>query len=338
MITITNYNQQTPSFQAQVKLKNSSAKIGQYLKDKGINPSTALLTSAGTAGIAGTVAMFSPDMVSAPDAAKYGIFGGMVSTLGSMGFSAFKKNKNVESVPEQEIADKTEMVQTETVQAKEVKSEVKTNSEDNSLFEVNDTPIGIIKLSKNGKDFYLECANNYVLGKSNIMSYGENAIDGNWKVTKSLLQMEVLQSLHELSTRYNDVILSKTFGEIKVTDKGIKDYLEVIQEYSLGIGQIKGYGENHQLGNDYITSALLKMDVLKSLHELSTRYNNVISSETFGEIKVTKKGLEDYLEAIKKYSSGIGYIKGYGQNNEKGNIMINSAKEKINIIKAFGEL
>ena len=341
MLTITN-NQQTPNFRAQVKMKNSSAKIGQYLKNKGINPNAVLLTSAGAAGVAGTVAMFSPDMVSAPDAAKYGIFGGMASTIGSMGFSAFKKSKNTESVPEQETTDKTETVQTGTVEAGKAKTEVQTKSEDNLLFEVNDTtPIGSIKLSKNGKDFYLECINNYFLGKSKMKCSGKNDGHANSLITGALLQMEVLQSLHELSTRYNEVISSKTFGEIKVTDKGIKDYLEIIEEYTSGNSHIMNYGKGNdlsQLGNQYHTESLLKMEILKSLRELSTQYNNVISSETFGTIKVTKKGLEDYLEAIKEYSSGIGYIKAYGQNNEKGNKMIISAKEKINIIKTFGEL
>lgn len=270
MITITNYNQQTPNFQARMKMSQASEKIGHYMKNKGINPTTALLASAGAAGVAGSVTMFSPDMVSAPDAAKYWLFGAMASTLGSMGFSAFKKSRNAESVPEQEAADKTETVQTETVQAKEVKSEVKTNSEDKSLFEVKDTPVGTIKLSKKGKDIYLKCAENYAMGTGKIEYYGKgNTIEGVIMVTEATLQMEILKSLHELSTRHNNQISSKTFGTFNVTDKGIKDYLDAIKDYSIGTGKIAYYGKGNTVdGNRLVSSAQERINIIKAFGEL----------------------------------------------------------------------
>ena len=105
MITITNYNQQTPNFQAQMKMGQRSAKIGQYLKNKGINPNHLLIggltTTAGAAG----VSLASPDLIEAPDAAKYGVLGGLASTTGAMYTSTrtkeADKNQNETEQPSQ---------------------------------------------------------------------------------------------------------------------------------------------------------------------------------------------------------------------------------------------
>ena len=95
MLTVTNYNRQTPNFQARMKMGQTSAKIGQYLKNKGINPNHLLIggltTTAGAAG----VSLASPDLIEAPDAAKYGVLGGLASTTGAMFASMRKRETNI---------------------------------------------------------------------------------------------------------------------------------------------------------------------------------------------------------------------------------------------------
>ena len=89
MLTITN-NQQHPTFQKQAKMGNVSKVVGNYLKEKGISTNTFLLTSAGSSAVSGAGIMISPNMISAPAAAKWILGGAMAGVLSLMGLFGFK--------------------------------------------------------------------------------------------------------------------------------------------------------------------------------------------------------------------------------------------------------
>ena len=95
MLTITNYNRPTPSFQAQVKLGKTSEKIGQYLKKSGLKAKHVLIGGLATTGGAATVSLASPDLIAAPDVAKYGVLSGLASTTGAMFASMRKRETNI---------------------------------------------------------------------------------------------------------------------------------------------------------------------------------------------------------------------------------------------------
>ena len=93
-----------------------------------------------------------------------------------------------------------------------------------------DSPIGKLELSPEGVKQYAEVATCYAKG----YTWRNKLYSAETKVIKSKLMMEVLSSLGEFSTNYNDVIKSKTFGEIKVTEEGLKQYLDTIKLYAEG--------------------------------------------------------------------------------------------------------
>ena len=84
MLAVTNYDRPTPSFRAQVKMGQASEKIGKYLEKIGIKSNHVLIGGLATTGGAATVSLASPDLIAAPDVAKYGILGGLTSTTGAM--------------------------------------------------------------------------------------------------------------------------------------------------------------------------------------------------------------------------------------------------------------
>ena len=194
-----------------------------------------------------------------------------------------------------------------------------------SEFSKIDSPIGKLELSPEGVKQYAEVATLYAEG----YTWRNELYSAETKVIKSKLMMEVLGSLGEFSTNYNDVIKSKTFGKIKVTEEGLKQYLDTIDLYAEGFpARKKSYSDETK-----VIKSKLMMEVLGSLGEFSTNYNDVIKSKTFGEIKVTEEGLKQYLDAIKLYAEGFpARNKCY---NDKQRVI--EAEQIINIIKGNGE-
>ena len=226
MLTITNYNQQTPTFQARMNVGQVSSKVGKYLEGKGINSSKALLASAGLAGTTGTVILASPNVIYTPDAAKWAIGTGMASTLGIMGLS-YLKTKHSKSKPkinENTVANATE---SKFVVSDDINEKHPQFAISDKFYEIS-SPMGILKLSENGVKQYAEVADLYSKGKprENKTYYSEG------QVIKAKLMMEVLNSLGEFSTKYNNVIKTKAFGEIKVTEKGLQQFLDAIDLYA----------------------------------------------------------------------------------------------------------
>ena len=187
-----------------------------------------------------------------------------------------------------------------------------------------DSPIGKLELSPKGVKQYAEVVTLYAEG----YPWRNQLYSAKTKVIKSKLMMEVLGSLGEFSTNYNDVIKSKTFGKIKVTEEGLKQYLDTIDLYAEGLPeQKKSYAKAK------VIKSKLMMEVLSSLGEFSTNYNDVIKSKTFGEIKVTEEGLKQYLDAIKLYAEVFPARNKYYNNKQR----VIEAKQMINIIKGNGQ-
>lgn len=93
MLSITN-NQQTPIFQQRAKMAESSQKVVKYLWDKGINPNHLLSGGLFTTGGTAAVSYANPNLIAAPDSAKFGVLGGLASTLGAMFTSTRQKDVN----------------------------------------------------------------------------------------------------------------------------------------------------------------------------------------------------------------------------------------------------
>lgn len=132
------------------------------------------------------------------------------------------------------------------------------------------------------------------------------------------------------------VKVQSPIGELRLSPKGIKQYFKAKKLYD------KGYASD-------VVNAELKMEVLRSFGEYSTKYNDTIKSETFGKIKVTEKGLKQYLGIIDLYSKNVvwkeffdRYYPSIRQNKkkfiERANTAVIEAEQKINILKAYGEL
>ena len=111
-----------------------------------------------------------------------------------------------------------------------------------SEFSKIDSPIGKLELSPEGVKQYAEVATLYAEG----YTWRNELYSAETKVIKSKLMMEVLSSLGEFSTNYNDVIKSKTFGEIKVTEEGLKQYLDAIKLYAEGFPARNKYYDDKQ--------------------------------------------------------------------------------------------
>ena len=95
MLAVTDYNRPNPSFGVQVKVGPTSEKIGQYLKKSGLKSNHVLIGGLATTGGAAAVSLANPDLIAAPDAAKYGILGGLTSTTGAMFASMRKRETNI---------------------------------------------------------------------------------------------------------------------------------------------------------------------------------------------------------------------------------------------------
>ena len=123
--------------------------------------------------------------------------------------------------------------------------------------------------------------------------------------------------------------IDSPIGKLELSPEGVKQYAEVATLYAEGF---PARNESYSAETKVIKSKLM-MEVLGSLGEFSTNYNDVIKSKTFGKIKVTEEGLKQYLDAIKLYAEGfparnICY-------NDKQRVI--EAEQKINIIKGNGE-
>lgn len=95
MLTITT-NQQNPTFQQRTKMGGTS-KIIQILKNTGMNSNHVIVGSVATTG-AGAAAMLKPELFLNADAAKFGIMGGLASTVGFM----FARTRTKKANPQQE--------------------------------------------------------------------------------------------------------------------------------------------------------------------------------------------------------------------------------------------
>ncbi|MBQ6516785.1 hypothetical protein IJI31_06360 [bacterium] len=133
MITPISINRQNINFQARAKMDKQSKKVGQYFEDHNIDVNKVLIGSGVSAAGAAGVLLGSPDMVSAPDAAKYGIILPMVSTAGAMGVNHVKGQQAKKQKEQAEAEVKGETV----VQEKSVKEPViqKTKTEVKELTE-----------------------------------------------------------------------------------------------------------------------------------------------------------------------------------------------------------
>ncbi len=91
MLTITT-NQNMPNFKSRNVMAKSSEKLGNYFKTKGINPNKVLITSALSTAGTGTAILASPELISAPKAAKWIVGGAMAGVLSLMALFGFKKH------------------------------------------------------------------------------------------------------------------------------------------------------------------------------------------------------------------------------------------------------
>ena len=98
MITAISYNMANINFKSQKKMSQTSERLGKYLAEKNIDTGKVLLASGVSASAAAGVSMSKPDFVSSPEAAQYGLMGGMASTMGVMA-SSYVKNKQAKAEP-----------------------------------------------------------------------------------------------------------------------------------------------------------------------------------------------------------------------------------------------
>ena len=124
--------------------------------------------------------------------------------------------------------------------------------------------------------------------------------------------------------------IDSPIGKLKLSPEGIKQYAEVVDLYAEGLPQQNKYYD----AKTKVIKAKFMMEVLGSLGELSTKYNDVIKSKTFGKIKVTEKGLKQYIDAMNLYAEAFPWQKIYP--DKKQNVI--KAEQMINIIKGNGEL
>ena len=117
MITPISINRQNINFQARAKMDKQSKKVGQYFEDHNIDVNKVLIASGVSAAGAAGVLLGSPDMVSSPEAAKYGIILPMVSTAGVMGVNHIKGQQAKKQKEQAEAAAKGEpIIQEQPVQ------------------------------------------------------------------------------------------------------------------------------------------------------------------------------------------------------------------------------
>ena len=146
-----------------------------------------------------------------------------------------------------------------------------------------------------------------------------------------------LELPHEGAKQYSEVAalfarsakIDSPIGKLELSPEGAKQYSKVAALYAQGFPQSKDYAA----AKTQVIKAELMMEVLGSLGEFSTEYNDVISSKTFGEIKVTEKGLKQYLDAINIYAQGFPQSKDYAA----AKTQVINAEQIINIIKGNGE-
>lgn len=240
MLTIVN-NQQSTNFQARAKMGQAS-KIGAYLKNKGINTNKALLTSAGSAGVAGSAIMSSPEMISAPAAAKWAIGGGMLSTLVPMGIFNYKNRESSDKL-DADDKEKTEE------QSKKADAGMTSKPDADAEYEANvvNSPIGKINLtSEKSKSDYASVMKEYNEA-STFCDYWRTHSDKPTMLGKKLhaeYLLEIIQSKGDLLAQKENVINSKTFGTLKLTKKGLEQYIESIKDYAYAEGFLQ-YWRSH---------------------------------------------------------------------------------------------
>ncbi len=232
MLTIAN-NQQSLNFQARARMGKVS-KISAYMKDKGINTNKAVLTSAGSAGVAGSAIMSSPEMISAPAAAKWVIGGGMLSTLVPMGLFSYKNR---------ESSDKLDADDKEKTKEQSEKADADAEYEAN----VVNSPIGKINLtSEKSKSDYASVMEKYNEA-STFCDYWRTHSDKPTMLGQKLhaeYLLEIIQSKGDLSAQKENVINSKTFGTLKLTNKGLEQYMKSIKDYADAEGFVQ-YWKSH---------------------------------------------------------------------------------------------
>ena len=134
---------------------------------------------------------------------------------------------------------------------------------------------------------------------------------------------------HKTNNISESAKINSPIGKLELSPKGVKQYAEVATLYA------EGYPWRNKLysAETKVIKSKLMMEVLGSLGEFSTNYNDVIKSKTFGKIKVTEEGLKQYLDAIKLYAAGFPARNKYYNNKQK----VIEAKQMINIIKGNGQ-
>jgi len=297
MLTITNYNQQSPNFQACVKMgpSNAATKIGKYLKNKGISPNVASLTSAGAAGIAGTVSMFSPDAVSAPDAAKWGLFGGMASTVGAMG------SVGVKNIKEKRSAVETDSVVNENINEAVSEDEPKFDAEaaveiDGKIvsgnqkgnFKFNDK-YGKYELTPKGVEQYREIVSKLVVAENEIQkleSYTSRTTTGDCNLSANRATKEQCLSELALLSYFGELTFEDgrkykfedKYNKYKLTNKGVEQYRKIMSNLAVAkyeVRRLEGYNSRTESGNCKLSEnkstrdlCLSELNLLASLGEL----------------------------------------------------------------------
>ena len=219
MITPISINRQNINFQARAKMDKQSKKVGQYFEDHNIDVNKVLIASGVSAAGAAGVLLGSPDMVSAPDAAKYGIILPMVSTAGAMGVNHYAAKKNPSAVQDS--------------------SEIATDAKGRDY--TVKSPIGKIKLTQQGLVDYERLLEGITTEEGNI-SYVKNLERNGRDIWRNEVQI-LAQGMARKDRYLAQLNLLSQVGDFNFEDNKIYRFKDEYGSYSLNKEEINKYFE-----------------------------------------------------------------------------------------------